>query len=624
MVRAGLQRRSRWILALMAIVLAGLAVWQAVYWTRAFALDNLRERSAGILRLTVDNLGVDLARFIFLPRVLSTNPALLSAVDTRADGAALSRADRTLEQIEGVTGAADIFLYDVGGTVIAGRSASGGPSVIGENLSGAPFFMAAIEGRLGRFFTVDAETRVPIYAYSHAVRSKGVVRGVVVVVIDLGRAQDKFKLLSAEHEIIVSDREQVIFLSSNPDWRLQSLQPLTAADRKAIELDRRYAGVPVARSSIGIQSLEGDLLTLSGGHADNRPGLAGPEFLRLERPLTKAEWTVAILVDTSLVRQQATLAGFAALIAVISLLLLVTAVYQRRRRIHERLAFQTDANIRLEERVHERTAELTETNRQLHASVLERQKAEDNLRLAQEELIQSSKLAALGQMSAGLSHELNQPLAAIRSYADNARAYLDRGQTDRILNNLSGIGELTERMAKIIRNLRTYARNEKTPVRPVLLSDALDQAASLLETPLRDAGAVLQIENPDRTIWVMGGDVRLQQVFINLISNAIDAVTGQVQRDILIAVTCEPEVIICTIRDSGTGIGPDDLGRVFDPFFSTKEVGMGTGLGLSITYGIVQLFGGQITAANHPDGGALFTLRLRRAAAAHNTAEVMT
>ncbi len=609
------------MLALAAIVFAGLAVWQATYWTHAFALDNLRERSAGVLRLTVDNLGVELARFIFLPRVLSTNPALLSAVDTRADGVALSRADRTLEQIEGVTGAADIFLYDVSGTVIAGRSANGGPSVVGENLAGTPFFMAALEGRLGRFFTVEAATRAPIYAYSHAVRSRGVVRGVVVVVIDLGRAQDKFKLLSAEHEIIVSDREDVIFLSSNPDWRLQSLRPLTTADRKAIEFDGRYSGVPVGQSSIGIQPREGGLLTLSTGLSDNRPGPAGPEFLRLDRPLTKADWQVAILVDTSLVRRQTAVAGFAALIAVISLLLLIAAVYQRRRRVHERLAFQTDANIRLEERVHERTAELTETNRQLHASVLERQKAEDNLRLAQEELIQTSKLAALGQMSAGLSHELNQPLAAIRSYADNARAYLERGQTGKVLDNLSGIGELTERMARIIRNLRTYARNEKTPVRPVLLSDALDQAVSLLEAPLRDAGVALRIENPDRRVLVMGGDVRLQQVFINLISNAIDAVTGQPQRDILISVACEPEVVTCTVRDSGTGISPDDLGRVFDPFFSTKEVGMGTGLGLSITYGIVQLFGGQITAANHPDGGALFTLRLRRVMAIHNAAE---
>ncbi|MEQ9199007.1 MAG: histidine kinase dimerization/phospho-acceptor domain-containing protein, partial [Rhodospirillales bacterium] len=341
------------------------------------------------------------------------------------------------EQIEGVTGAADIFLYDVGGTVIAGRPASDGPPVIAENLAGVPFFTAALQGRLGRFFTVDAVTGVPVYAYSHAVRSRGIVRGVVVVVIDLGRAQDKFKLLSAEHEIIVTDREQVIFLSSNPAWRLQSLKPLTIADRRAIERDGRYAVLSVARSSIDMNALEGDLLKLSG---DGAAGGAGAEFLWLERPLTKAEWQVAILVDTSLTRRQSALAGFAALIAVGCLILLITAVYQRRRRIHDRLAFQTDANVRLEERVHERTAELSEINRQLQASVVERQKAEDNLRLAQEELIQASKLAALGQMSAGLSHELNQPLAAIRSYADNARTYLDRGQADKALNNLSGIG----------------------------------------------------------------------------------------------------------------------------------------------------------------------------------------
>lgn len=618
---SGSVRKSKlgWALVALAVAAAVLAVWLTTHWARSLALDTLRQRSAETLRLTIDNLGVELDRYIFLPRVLSTNPAVLAAVGRRALGAELSRADRELEEVEAVTGAADIFLYDVGGTVIAGRTDDGGPPGIGADLSALPFFHAALEGRLGRFFTAYPDTLAPVYAYAHPVWIDNEVRGVVVVVVDLGRVQDRFKLVTAEHEIIVQDRQGIAYLSSRQDWRLREVLPLSAADREAIAREGRYVGL--ALQPLPIRARRDNLYIV---HEDGResPADDDPAYLRLERPLPRADWRVSILVDTAAVGRQVAQAGAISVFAAASLFLLLVAVYQRRRRIEERMALQKEATARLEDRVRERTSELMLTNRRLRASIAEREKAEGELRHAQEELIQASKLAALGQMSAGLSHELNQPLAAIRSYADNAGAYLDRDEPARVRKNLTGIGELTERMARIIRNLRTYARNEQTPVRPVLLAEALSGATSLLEARIRAVNAEVRIADEAPGVLVMGGDVRLQQVFVNLLANALDAVETRASRDIEIGIAAPlDEEVVITVRDSGPGIDPAQIGSVFDPFYSTKEVGKGMGLGLSITFGIVELFGGRITAGNHPDGGALFTVILRRAEAGRSAAE---
>ncbi|MEQ9329516.1 MAG: ATP-binding protein [Rhodospirillales bacterium] len=618
---SGSMRKSKlgWALVGLALAAAVLAVWLTTHWARSLALDTLRQRSAETLRLTIDNLGVELDRYIFLPRVLSTNPAVLAAVGRRALGAELSRADRELEEVEAVTGAADIFLYDVGGTVIAGRTDDGGPPGIGADLSALPFFHAALEGRLGRFFTAYPDTLDPVYAYAHPVWIDNEVRGVVVVVVNLGELQDRFKLVTAEHEIIVQDRQGIAFLSSRQDWRLRKVLPLSATDREEIAREGRYVGL--ALQALPIRARQDKLYIV---HEDGGEGPAAgePAYLRLERPLPRADWRVSILVDTAAVGRQVAQAGAISVFAAASLFLLLVALYQRRRRIEERMALQKEATARLEDRVRERTSELMLTNRRLLASIAEREKAEGDLRQAQEELIQASKLAALGQMSAGLSHELNQPLAAIRSYADNASAYLDRDEPGKARKNLTGIGELTERMARIIRNLRTYARNEQTPVRPVLLSEALSGATALLEARIRAVNAEVRIADNAPGVLVMGGDVRLQQVFVNLLANALDAVETQTTRDIDIGIAAtDGEDLVITVRDSGPGIDPAQIGSVFDPFYSTKEVGKGMGLGLSITFGIVELFGGRITAANHPDGGALFTIILRRAEAGRSAAE---
>jgi two-component system C4-dicarboxylate transport sensor histidine kinase DctB len=269
-----------------------------------------------------------------------------------------------------------------------------------------------------------------------------------------------------------------------------------------------------------------------------------------------------------------------------------------------------EANAQLEARVAARTAELEDTNTQLRAQAKEREQAQTALARAQSDLVQAGKLSALGQMSAGISHELNQPLMAIRSFAENGAQFMERGKPERAGENLIRISDLARRMGRIIKNLRAFAKQESEPLSRVDLVAVLDSALELMQPGMDQAGVVLNYARSDHPIWVRGGEVRLSQVFINLISNAVDAMDQIVKKSIEISIK-EGDLLVVSICDTGPGIDMPD--KVFDPFYTTKEVGAseGMGLGLSISYGIVQSFGGEIRGANTPSG-AMFTVQLER------------
>ena len=256
--------------------------------------------------------------------------------------------------------------------------------------------------------------------------------------------------------------------------------------------------------------------------------------------------------------------------------------------------------------VTERRRQLAAQNALLEGRVARRTRA---LERAQADLVQAGKLSALGQMSAGISHELNQPLMAIRSFAENGQAFLDRDKPDVAAENLGRISELARRMGRIIQNLRAFARQEETPMSDVDIIAVIADVIELSAPKAKEAGVAIEWAQRRAAIWVRGGEVRLQQVLTNLVSNAIDAMEGTDEKRVIITVDQGKRLAI-TVRDTGPGIAEPD--KIFDPFYTTKEVGTayGMGLGLSISYGIVQSFGGDIQGRNHPDGGAVFTLLL--------------
>ncbi|KAB0565017.1 sensor histidine kinase, partial [Pseudomonas palleroniana] len=294
------------------------------------------------------------------------------------------------------------------------------------------------------------------------------------------------------------------------------------------------------------------------------------------------------------------------------LMLLLGLMMQRRRHYLERIAFEAKARRELEARVAERTSDLEGLNRRLKQEVLEREHAQQELVRAQDDLVQAGKLSALGTMSASISHELNQPLAAIRSYAENAEILLDHERTNDARGNLKLISELTGRMASIIAHLRAFARRDRHAPESVALQPALDDALALLAKRRRSMEVELIRDLPEATLWVQAGETRLRQVLGNLLANALDALTekGPPRKLWLSAQTTEQGVNLY-IRDNGPGFCMEALGRASEPFYTTKTRTQGLGLGLAICETLMRAFGGELLFANHKEGGALLTLKLR-------------
>ena len=268
--------------------------------------------------------------------------------------------------------------------------------------------------------------------------------------------------------------------------------------------------------------------------------------------------------------------------------------------------------------VRDRTRALSVTNQSLSQEVEVRREAEDRLRKTQDELVQTAKLAALGQMSTALSHEYNQPLAAIRSYADNAIRFLERGATSEVSGNLVRINGLVDRMAELSRTLLSFSRKPGATIGPVPLGTIVDEALLLARPRARAAGiASITVGEAVSGLDVIGGRIRLGQVFVNLVNNAIDALSGQADARIGIDARRQGDRVVVTVIDNGPGIKPELLPKVFEPFFTTKGVGDGIGIGLSIVDNIIRDFGGTIMVTNQAEGGACFTIILQAADPGH-------
>jgi two-component system C4-dicarboxylate transport sensor histidine kinase DctB len=345
------------------------------------------------------------------------------------------------------------------------------------------------------------------------------------------------------------------------------------------------------------------------------------EYLRLSQYMPEADWTVNVLLDTASVRAQAR----TTLIAVVLFICLGglggAVLWQRRSRVVERLRLQEETQNELERRVDERTAALARVNEQIELEVSERRLTEQELRKTQADLIQAGKLAGLGQMSAALSHEFNQPLAAAKTYADSAALLMDRGRMPEAQDNIRRISSLIDRMASISRHLRNFARKPNEKLGPVLLSAVIADTLEIVTPRLKAANAELVLQLEEDGLAVQAGPVRLQQVLVNIIGNAADAVEGLDDRQILLSVGRENGRIVITIRDHGPGVSAAIAERIFDPFFTTKGVGKGLGLGLSISYNIIKDFGGDLSVTNHVEGGAVFRLVLDPAGVAREAAE---
>jgi two-component system C4-dicarboxylate transport sensor histidine kinase DctB len=598
----------QWLLAAV-IALLGVILWQTAHWSRQIALENLQQQNQHQLRLFVANLQGQLEKYEFLPELLSTNSLLLNFLQYPNDVNSINALNRYLETINKVANASDTYLMNAEGWTIAASNWLSERPFIGRNFSYRPYFQQAMEGKLGRYFALGSTSNRRGYYFAYPVRDKEKIQGAVVMKIELLDFEESWR--SLKEEFAVTDPDGVIFISTNDTWRYKSLYPLDDSVIERIQSSRRYWNTEIGTLSITPKdriSEQAQVVNMGDPrHSDH---------LMLVQEMPEAGWRVHTFASLEVVNSQVLKSLLFAAILYIAVVLLVLYLYQRIRRIKERERFELRAKRILERRVRERTADLTAANTRLLREIEEHRRTDETLRQTQDELIQAAKMAALGQMSSGINHELNQPLAAIRSYADNARALLTRDRREEASWNLQQIAELTERMAKISSQFKVFSRKTSGQIVSVSLQAVIENALKIVGPQLKDTETGLRRKLPEEELYVMSDMVQLEQVLVNLITNAVHAVEPQAERWIQISVSTKRRKAIIEILDNGPGIEPANLGRIFDPFFTTKSEERGLGLGLSISYRIVEMMHGSLTAANREQGGAVFTLQLDLASVA--------
>lgn len=567
--------RTRWLV--VALFLVGVAACAAGIWRYGYvqALAQLDKQGRADLALAADRFTGELRRFRELAVFMADHPAF-DALETDAQ---VARAHRVLQEAADKSGALSLLYVDAEGEV---RARVGAVSL---EPRGSRYFRRAMQGALGTFFGRLGPGGRRVYAFAApAFAQDGDIRGSVVALVDV--AELEWDWIGGQPPVFFTDGEGRIFLSNRAELLGWVQREPGAA------LAPRDGPAPEFRS---LQRGGHEIWAMDWG--DYLPRTA----LHLARPEPVIGMTGHALMDTWPARRIAWLQTLVFTVICLAFGVVLLQLAERRRTLAR-------ANAQLETRVAARTAELSAANTALRREVAERQEAEAALKRAQDDLVQAGKLSALGQMSAGISHELNQPLMAIQQFADNGAAFLAKGRADAAGENFTRISELAGRAARIIRNLRAFARNENEPMGKVDLVQVIETAVELTQSRLLKDGVTLDWQPPGAPVHALGGEVRLGQVFVNLINNAADAMAGRADKCIAIRLDTGPPLAV-TVRDTGPGISDPD--RMFEPFYSTKETGEdGMGLGLSISYGLVQSFGGRIRGANAPGGGAVMTVEL--------------
>jgi two-component system, NtrC family, C4-dicarboxylate transport sensor histidine kinase DctB len=579
--------------------------------TRVF-LNETANRAGGTLQLATTALDGYLERFERLPPLLATQQPVLDLAANPDDPDLVMAANRFLRDMTDDLAASDIYFMDPTGLTRAASNFDLPRSFVGGNFAFRPYFSDAVSKGAGSFYALGTTSLKRGYYFGAPVRDGDKILGVIALKVDVDSVEAAWA--GADYHVIVTDPKGVIFLSSHPAWRFGLTRPLTPEGQDLLEATRRYADAQLFNIPLTEQTTaEGQVLWTMAASA--LPGEESRrEYLLRSAAMPEADWTLTVLQNTSPARAQAFSVTAGTVLALALLGMMLAVILQRRARLRDLLVMQAAAQAQLEARVAERTQELAAVNEALEAEVAERRIAEENLRRAQDDLVQAAKLAALGQMSAALGHEVNQPLGALRNYAENAVTLLALDRRAETQTALDRILAMADRIGAIARRLHTFGRRPGQQLGAVDVTEAIEAAQEIAGPRLRQVGVDLTVRIAPGVVPVRAGPVRLQQVLVNLLTNAADAVADCADRRVLLTAEQDAEGVVLRVEDSGTGVPSEIAARIFDPFFSTKGVGNGLGLGLSITYNIVKDFDGTITLGRSDLGGAAFDVRLRPAA----------
>ncbi|MGV5529420.1 two-component sensor histidine kinase [Pseudomonas plecoglossicida] len=568
------------LITLLIVLGTTLSASWAMHQAKRQAMEADAQRASQQLGLYANALHTLIDRYRALPAVLALDPELIAALRGPVSEPVQDALNRKLERINGAANSSTLELLDRTGLAIAASNWRLPSSYVGSNYGFRPYFKQTRSQGSGRFYAVGVTSGVPGYFLASAVNDEhGRFLGAMVVKLEFPELEREWR--QGSDILLVSDARGITFIANQDGWRYRELQPLSGADRAELAETRQYDKQPLV-------PLQHQVLTRFAANS-TLSRVQGPEgsaeYLWESLPLEGENWTLHLLRKPQ-VAADGRNAALGAAAVWLSLVFAALFVSQRLRLARLRQRSREELKRQVEERTRE-------------------------LRTAQEGLVQSAKLAALGQMSAAMAHEINQPLTTQRMQLETLRLLLDHGRIDEARQALEPLEQMLTRMAALTSHLKTFARNSPVGLRERLdLATVVDQALHLLEARIRSEEVEIALYLA-RPAWVRGDAIRLEQVLINLLRNALDAMADKRYKRLEIRIEPDGELWRLSVLDSGGGIAEDDLAKVFDPFFTTKPVGEGLGLGLAISYGIVHEAGGQLQAENLP-GGARFSLTLPR------------
>ena len=560
---------SGWWVKLAVILLIFVAVGVVLVtnrWLSERFTETTRNRAELRLALYSGNMISELQRTSVVPLLLARDPELIGALE-KGD---YSRTSARLISFQSEIGAASIILLDNSGRMVAATNRT----QLGTNMRAAQNFIEAQRVKETVFTAIKRDAGGYDFTYSRAVTAENRVLGVIVVAVDLMKYERAWAGL--QDSVLVADSEGSVILATEPRWRGHPLTDALAVRDGPSALQRALQG--------------------AADWAQDPPDayLSGEAVMKTEARVPFRGWRIITYTAYDSVRERVN--GVLALeIMGFAILLALTFYLLSRKAWSQSMSFQRES------------AELRLLNARLQREIAERQKAQKNLEVAELTLAQSSKLAALGEMSAAVSHELNQPLAAMKTYLAGARLLLQRKRPEEAMSSFQRIDDLIDRMGAITRQLKSYARKGGEAFEAIDVRASLSSALSMMEPQLKSRVVRINRTLPRQPVMVMADRIRLEQVIINLLRNALDATkdNAKPQIDILLS---SGESVMLTVRDNGSGIL--DLDNLFEPFYTTKKPGEGVGLGLAISSGIVTDLGGRLTARNGDEGGAVFEVSL--------------
>ncbi|EPF67957.1 two-component sensor histidine kinase AauS [Pseudomonas syringae] len=572
-------------------------------------IKSLRETGERQLELHARTVESEISKYTYLPSVLELESSVSQLLNE--PGPELQQqVNRYLEGLNRRSRSRAIYVMDTTGRVLATSNWRDPDSYQGEDLSFRAYFQDAVRGLPGRFYGIGTTTGESGYYLAHGLEDKGRIIGVAVIKVRLEALEERWQ--RARLEAFVSDENGIIILSSDPARRLKSVRPLTAEVKERLARSLQYYWwplnelVPLERETLseGVETLVFPAnISVDREHKK-------VSYLAQSRPLSDTAWHLTLLTPLEDLRREAANQGMLVAVACALVTFLLIAWNERRKVISTRLAAREAlqaANNELERKIAERTEHLRASNERLKAQIRERRQAEDTLRRAQDELVQAGKLAAIGQMSTSIAHELNQPLAALRTLSGNIVRFLERGALDTASTNLRTINDLVDRMGRITASLRAFARRGDDQGQ-AQLSKAVDAAAQLLGVRLEQSALIVHRDFVDATLTI--DQTRLEQILVNLIGNALDAMFDLPQPELWLTGSVVDGRYRLRVRDNGHGVDAEARKHLFEPFFTTKPGEQGLGLGLTLSASLAAAAGGSLSAEHPQDGGTTFVLSL--------------